>query len=590
MRIGLVSDKGTVLARYPEPEKWLGKDISQHTAFKTLVSIGGTGTTEEKSHDGQRRIYAFQTFAATEGGAIYLWLNQPLESVTAKADEQFYSAIMLVLILIVITFSIAWYGTNRLLIRPIEAIVRAARRLSEGDPHARTGIQHRQGEIGELAGAFDDMAYSLTRIDLVTSLPNQFSLEERLKLLIDEAQRHQKTFAVLQLDISNLQNLVNMYGFDVGDELLRRLAIKLQTMVGNECVVSRLGKSSFVIVCPDISIASNVSMLAVEQHAILTELIKVDDHEIHPEIIIGACFYPDDGQTPRELVQHAGAAVAQSMTEKKTYLGFFDRKMNAAQLSRVSLINDIHHAIERDEFELHYQPQVDLASGRFIGFEALVRWKHPAQGYLPPGQFISLAEESGLILPLGNWILKRAMSQMKEWQLSGIADPSMVIAVNVSAKQMNSGEFLDHLKSLLAEINLPAATIELELTESILISDLPQTQKLLRELKDMGVQLSIDDFGTGYSSLAYLKELAIDKLKIDKSFIDFVDTKPNDAAIVQAAIVMAHSLGLVAIAEGVENESQLTALRALKCDQIQGYYYSRPLPASDAARLLQAKR
>jgi EAL domain-containing protein (putative c-di-GMP-specific phosphodiesterase class I)/ActR/RegA family two-component response regulator len=287
-------------------------------------------------------------------------------------------------------------------------------------------------------------------------------------------------------------------------------------------------------------------------------------------------------------VQRAGIALNHAKADKISSLRFFEPEMNDLLLSKIALTNDMRHGIERDEFELYFQPQVDLSTRKIIGLEALVRWNHPQQGFLPPGRFIALAEESGLILPLGDWILRRAIYQMTDWMAAGLARQTITVAVNASALQMQSGNLVQTIAKLLRETGLPPHCLELELTESLLMSNVAETQVLLQQLKAIGIQLSIDDFGTGYSSLAYLKQFAVDKLKIDKSFIDHFTTDANDAVIVQATIAMARSMGLTVIAEGVETLAQALYLRTLNCNQIQGYYFSKPLPAADILQLLES--
>jgi EAL domain-containing protein (putative c-di-GMP-specific phosphodiesterase class I)/ActR/RegA family two-component response regulator len=349
-----------------------------------------------------------------------------------------------------------------------------------------------------------------------------------------------------------------------------------------------MSKDTFNIVHPHIHDVLEAKQLAENLQAAVLEPVILDEHEIHLEAKIGVSFYPSDGQLAHELVQHAGIALSEAKNDKLSNLRFFEKEMNELLLSKIALTNDIRHAIEREEFELYYQPQVELSSGALIGFEALVRWNHPVLGFLPPAKFISLAEESGLILPLGDWILKRAIFQAKEWLDAGLTHHDFTVGINASAMQMQTGNLVDLMKNLLDETGLPAHCIELELTESLLMNNVNETQQLLKRLKDMGVQLSIDDFGTGYSSLSYLKQFSVDKLKIDKSFIDHVISDPNDAVIVQATIAMAHSIGLTVIAEGVETQAQASYLRTLHCDQIQGYYFSRPLPVAEVSKLLHS--
>ena len=428
----------------------------------------------------------------------------------------------------------------------------------------------------------------LSRYDSVTGLPNQFFFEDLLSLAIAEAERDDYQIVVMCLDIANFHSVDDSYGFKIGDQALKLIANRLVKTAGTEGIVTRMSKDNFNIVHPRINDVLEAKQLAENLQAAILEPVVLGDFEIHLEAKIGISFYPTDGVFAHELVQHAGIALNQAKADKLSNLRFFEREMNDLLLSKIALTNDMRHAIAREEFELYYQPQVELVSGRVIGLEALVRWHHPVLGFLPPGKFIELAEESGLIVPLGDWILKRAILQAKEWLDAGITDSTCTVAINASAIQMQTGHLVNLIETLLSETGIPAHCIDLELTESLLMSNVGEIQTLLKQLKDMGIQLSIDDFGTGYSSLSYLKQFSVDKLKIDKSFIDYVTTDPNDAVIVQATIAMAHSIGLSVIAEGVETEAQANYLRTLHCDQIQGYYFSRPIPSSEVQQLLRS--
>ncbi|MCQ8182406.1 EAL domain-containing protein [Methylomonas sp. SURF-1] len=434
----------------------------------------------------------------------------------------------------------------------------------------------------------EDRITELSRYDPVTGLPNQFFFDDQLSSLIAEAERQRHAIAVLRLDIGNFHTIDDTYGYEIGDQTLKVVANRLVKAAGSEGIVSRMAKDNFNIACPSINSPLDAEQLAEALLAAITESVILSEHEIHLEAKIGISFYPTDGKSATELVQRAGIALNHAKSDKLSNLRFFERTMNEQLLSRIALTNDIRHAIAREEFELYYQPQIDLASGTIIGLEALVRWNHPLQGFLPPVKFIPLAEESGLIMPLGNWILKRAMLQAKQWLDAGLTHHNFLVAVNASAVQMQSGDLVDLIRQLIEETGLPAHCIDLELTESVLMTDVAETQVLLKQLKLLGIHLSIDDFGTGYSSLSYLKQFSVDKLKIDKSFIDNVVSDANDAVIVQATIAMAHSLGLKIIAEGVETQAQASYLKKLQCDQIQGYCFSRPLPAGEIVRLLNA--
>lgn len=431
-----------------------------------------------------------------------------------------------------------------------------------------------------------DRITELSRYDAVTGLPNQFFFEDLLSSLIAEAEGQHYAIAVIRLDIDSFHTIDDTYGYEIGDQTLKIVANRLVKAAGSEGIVSRMAKDNFNIACPNINSPSEAEQLAETLLTAITESVLLSEHEIHLEAKIGISFYPTDGKLANELVQHAGIALNHAKTDKLSNLRFFERTMNEQLLSRIALTNDMRHAIAREEFELYYQPQVDLVTGSIIGLEALVRWNHPLLGFLPPVKFIPLAEESGLIAPLGDWILRQALLQTKAWLDAGLIDSNFMVAINASAVQMHSGDLVDLMKRLFAETGVPAHCIDLELTESLLMSNVSETQVFLKQLKAIGIHLSIDDFGTGYSSLSYLKQFSVDKLKIDKSFIDNVVIDANDAVIVQATIAMAHSMGLKVIAEGVETQVQAAYLKKLQCDQIQGYYFSRPLPADEIAQLL----
>lgn len=431
-----------------------------------------------------------------------------------------------------------------------------------------------------------DRITELSRYDAVTGLPNQFFFEDLLSSLIAEAEGLHYAIAVIRLDIDSFHTIDDTYGYEIGDQTLKIVANRLVKAAGSEGIVSRMAKDNFNIACPNINSPSEAEQLAETLLTAITESVLLSEHEIHLEAKIGISFYPTDGKLANELVQHAGIALNHAKTDKLSNLRFFERTMNEQLLSRIALTNDMRHAIAREEFELYYQPQVDLVTGTIIGLEALVRWNHPLLGFLPPVKFIPLAEESGLIAPLGDWILRQALLQTKAWLDAGLIDSNFMVAINASAVQMHSGDLVDLMKRLFAETGVPAHCIDLELTESLLMSNVSETQIFLKQLKAIGIHLSIDDFGTGYSSLSYLKQFSVDKLKIDKSFIDNVVIDANDAVIVQATIAMAHSMGLKVIAEGVETQVQAAYLKKLQCDQIQGYYFSRPLPADEIAQLL----
>ena len=583
IQLGLVTSRGLVLARQPDPAAWVGKDISSYPVFRKLMAAQGEGAIEATSHAGERRIYAFTRFAQASHDTIYLWMSVSSTQATAKADRQFRSALLLIGGLLVTTFGLAWLGGYRLLVRPIEQIVQAARRLANGDFSARTGLPHTTGEIGQLAMAFDEMAGQLAGIDPVTGLRNLQAFESALSATLDAARSQDRTLAVLRLQIKDFAQLEGSHGPSVVNELIRAMGQQIQAALVSSALVARLGDSNFAVACPmgrDMLVATQ--LVEQLQAALEANPIMVAERSLSLEICFGLSFFPDDGATADELLQRAGMALGQSLLASGSRLYFYEAAMNERLKKRSQRLADLRLAIQEQAFELHYQPQIALASGRLIGFEALLRWRHPVEGWIPPLEFIGLAEESGLMVPLGNWILRRAASQLLEWRAADPSCAALVMAVNVSAVQLAEYGFQSELQAVLESSGLPPHCLELEITESQLMRVEDKPHELLRQFKALGLLLAIDDFGTGYSSLAYLKHFDVDKLKIDKSFVDHISTGGGDRAIVEATIAMAHKLGLQVIAEGVESAEQTEALRQLGCDQIQGYYISRPLPAAAA--------
>ncbi|RQH06910.1 bifunctional diguanylate cyclase/phosphodiesterase [Paraburkholderia dinghuensis] len=585
----LVTSKGIVLAHQPDPNKWIGRDASGFPGFKKLLALNGDGTAEasaRETHDGIPKIYTFVPFAKTNNDTIYLWQGFPKEIATAKANNQFQSALELVGVLVLASFFLAWFGGYHLLVRPIEAVVQAARRIAGGDLNARTGLSHSSHEIGQLAGAFDTMAGQVARIDVLTGLPNLRSFEASLASLLDDATRQHARIAVIRLQIREFDHIVGAHGLAHSVDVSRLAGQRLQRVVGNAGILARVGDGNFAGAFPAVRDAIQAIRLVENIQAVEREPIDIGGLSVTIKMCFGVSFFPEDGRSADDLLQSAGMALNLAHKSAISDLLFYEQEMNARQLKRIKRPVEMRQAIEEQSFELHYQPQQALNTGRLVGVEALVRWNHAEEGQISPAEFIGLAEESGLIIPLGDWILQRAVTQLAEWRSAHPALSNLVMAVNISAIQLACPDFQDKLVRLLAQSGLPPGNLELEITESVLMSASSEPEKIVRQLKDVGVLLSIDDFGTGYSSLSYLKHLAADKLKIDKSFVDNVISDPDDMAIVEATIAMAHKLGLAVIAEGVESAGQADELERLGCDQIQGYLLSKPMPAGPALEFL----
>lgn len=414
--------------------------------------------------------------------------------------------------------------------------------------------------------------------DPLTTLPNRLLARDRFSQAIAAAARHNSRVGILFLDVDNFSALNNSLGPDVCDILLVQAVNRLQRCLPEGTTISRQSGDEFTVQITDIDDITHLGTMAEQILSAFAVPFDLNGTLSNLSFSIGVSLYPDDGSDFDTLVKCAHSATREAKASGRNTYRFFTTSMNDNVTHDMLLRHRMPLALKNNEFVLHYQPQIDMRSGEIIGVEALVRWQHPDEGLIPPLHFISLAEESGFIIPLGEWVLNEACRQAKAWMDAGY--PPMVIAVNLSSLQFRRGNTAHVVAQALETYDLPAAYLELELTESILLNDSQGAIKTIQMLRDMGIKLSIDDFGTGYSSLGYLKRLPLDKLKIDQSFVRSLPNDPDDSAIVTAIIEMGHALRLEVIAEGVETEEQFNELRAYGCDQIQGYWISRPMPPS----------
>jgi diguanylate cyclase (GGDEF)-like protein len=424
--------------------------------------------------------------------------------------------------------------------------------------------------------------------DALTALPNRALLLDRLEHALARAARHQEAIAILFLDLDRFKVVNDSLGHEAGDQLLVAVAKRLQACLRPEDTVARLGGDEFTVLLEGITQVSDATHVAERIKQVLQAPFIVVGHEVFITASIGIALSGlGFGQhDPGELLRDADAAMYKA--KGKARYEIFDANINARALDRLKLESDLNQAIERKEFKVYYQPQVEITTGRILGLEALVRWQHPQHGLMSPSEFIPLAEETRLILPIGQWVLEEACRQARAWQEQYPHDPPLFISVNLSAKQFQNPALPEMVAQILEDTKLDPHRLKLEITESVLMEDVQSAIALLQELKDLGVQLAIDDFGTGYSSLSYLKHFRVEMLKVDKSFIERVGQDPADTAIVQTATALAQTLGMQVVAEGVETAEQLLQLRALGCNWGQGFYFSRPLP-SEAIAVLLAK-
>ncbi|MDH5525704.1 MAG: EAL domain-containing protein [Nitrospirota bacterium] len=460
-----------------------------------------------------------------------------------------------------------------------------------------------QGNLVRLSGTIQDITTQretedriqfLTRYDGLTSLPNRHMLTEQIARTIQGAQRGRHMAAILTIGLDRFERINHAFGHDVGDELLREASLRLRESVerfagrsrsGQPPMVARLGGDEFCVVFTHIEEASEVARTAQMVLDELTDPFQVDDHEVYITSSIGAALYPVDGTSVDGLLKNAAAALKDAKVQGKNNYRFYTSTMNSDAMRRVALEGKLQKAMDNDELVLYYQPKIDIRTGRMIAMEALIRWQHPELGMVSPAEFIPLAEETGLIVNIGEWVLSEACRQNVAWQKQGLHP--VQVSVNLSARQFWQDDLAERLGGLLAESGMDPRWLELEITESTFMHNAEETERTLRDLKALNISLSVDDFGTGYSSLAYLQRFPIDALKVDRSFITDVTTSADSATITRTIISMGHSLGMTVIAEGVETADQLRFVRDQGCDQIQGYLVSPPIPAESFSELLK---
>ena len=426
------------------------------------------------------------------------------------------------------------------------------------------------------------ISYLATR-DPLTELPNRLLFNDRLEQGIIASRRKADKLGVLFLDLDRFKNINDSLGHHVGDLLLKEVAARMASCIRKGDTLSRLGGDEFVVTLEGLAHAEDAAQVALKIITALRRPLCVADHTLNTSCSIGISIFPDDAEDSHALMKNADTAMYHAKEQGRNNFQFFSPEMNLRAVERHRLETELRLALEQEQFVLHYQPQADIRDGRLVGMEALIRWQHPQRGLVPPNSFIPVAEESGLIEQIGRWALRTACEQIQRWHSAGL--PIVKIAVNISARQFTDPkDFADDVTRLLNAVGLDPRYLELEMTESMLLKNVDENVAVLRKLGVLGTSLAVDDFGTGYSSLAYLKQLPIDTLKIDRTFVRDIENDADDAAIIKAIIAMAHSLGLRVTAEGVETQGQLAALRKLRCDHFQGYLLSRPIPADEFAR------
>lgn len=549
------------------------------------------------------KFYDIATTAIDSGFKLYDLESPILDNLLIERIHKLSKRKLVVMGLACIAFLLISYLFGAFyvsVIRTVTTLKRASVRFSGGDFSARVDLCTKD-ELQHVGNAFNKMVDSFANMmeerrcyeerieyqafyDALTGLPNRILFNDRLKLALSEAIRCRKMVAVMFLDLDRFKIINDTLGHDIGDLLLKAVTGKLSGCLRRRDTVSRMGGDEFLFILPDIGGIDQARVIAKKILDLLNQPILVGSHELFISASIGISLFPFDGEDIEHLVKNADTAMYVAKNNGRNSYQFYDSDMNAKAENSLQMENSLRRALERGEFLLYYQPRFDLVSGRITGMEALIRWQHPELGLVPPADFIPLAEELGLIIPIGEWVLRTACLQNKEWQEEGIR-----ISVNISASQFQRDGFIDTVKKVIEETAMEPRWLELELTETVIMNNATMAIVKLKQLKELGIQISIDDFGTGFSSLSYLKHFPIDSLKIDRSFIKDIPKAPKDTAITKTILALGRRLGLKVVAEGVETEDQLVFLSSRRCNEVQGYLISRPLPADEAISLLRDK-
>ena len=428
----------------------------------------------------------------------------------------------------------------------------------------------------------------LAHVDSVTELPNRHEFNEAMAYALARADRQDSSVGLLLLDLDNFKIVNDTLGHHCGDHLLKLVARRLVSVLRTTDVICRIGGDEFVVIVEPANDASEMACVARKILAVLAEPFALDGHQLHVSASIGVSLYPFDARDVATLTRNADTAMYHAKHQGKNRYAVFKAEMELRAQRRLRMEANLRRALQDEELYLHYQPQIDLRSGRIVGVEALLRWNCREMGAMNPAEFIPVAEESGVIVELGRWVLHTACRQAATWCKAGLLDSLEHVAVNLSASQVREPGLMDDIRAILHETQLPRGLLELEITEGVMMDDVPANVELMRRLQETGIHLSIDDFGTGYSSMSYLKRLPIDQLKIDRSFVH--DLPGEGEAIVTAIIAMAHSLKLKVVAEGVETPQQVEFLRRAGCDNVQGFFFARPMTAAQLTALLLERR
>ena len=602
MNVQIWNDDASLVMDYPGAH---ASRLPVDATTRRLVLASATGLPAGSLGGGaQARIWASAPLPRTRDTGLRLVLSVPEDQLHAEVDGPFRRALAGVLLVSLLVF-LGAAGLGEFAVRRQTArLMLGISRLDAGQFDQPIGAPYPRGELGEVMVALDRMADSLTQQrevirlsttalkrqathDALTGLANRNLLTDRLAQALIYARRSHRIAGVMVLDLDRFKTINDSLGHSHGDQLLQTVAERLTACVREGDTVARLGGDEFVLVLSDMAEVGDIVPVAQKILHVLAQRVPLGGHELFVSASLGISVYPRDADTADVLLQHADAAMYRAKARGGNAMAFFTPEMNAETVERLRIEAGLRRALAQGELRLHFQPIVDAISGHMVSAEALVRWQDPEFGLVSPAHFIPVAEETGLIVPLGDWVLRQACLQARAWQLAGLG--SVPVSVNLSARQFNHPALDRSIEAALDAADCPATLLQLEITESMVMAHPAQAQATMQRLKSLGVQLSIDDFGTGYSSLSHLKRFPVSKLKIDRSFVQDLESDPNDAAIVDAILVLAKKLGLRCVAEGVETEGQLAFLSALGCDEYQGYLIGRPCDAPAFEQLLRSE-
>lgn len=580
-----IVDKNGLIVAHPKEEYILKEnitvksDVVAEDAIKAAKAIlaNDNGTVQYTFNDVTSMNY-YHVIPHTDNWKLVIKI--PVDYWHTPIKHSSVSHIQIGLIGLIIA-SIFGFFVARSISNPIIKLRGVFTRATDGDLTVRSELSS-DDEIGDAAKSFNSMMDTITNLtyyDSLTLLPNRMLFTASLDVELERAARQDSKLAILVLDIDKFESINNTLGHTAGDKLLKSLADKIRILVDHSHMVSHIGEDRFAVLFKNFENKNEVIKLANEIRNIVKQPWIVDEHNFYITACIGMAFYPEDGENSKSLFKNAFSAMQKAKKRGRDNYDMYEPSINARLLEQLNLDSSMHHALDNDEFSLHYQPQINAVSKELVGCEALIRWNHPELGMISPFNFIPVAEANGLIITIGRWVLYTACKQNKQWQDMG--RKPIYISVNLSAVQLIQEGFVDMVSEVLAETALSPEYLELEITESVAVKNPEYITSILQRLKNMGIRIALDDFGTGYSSLNYLKNFAITTLKIDRCFIMDINDNPTNAAIVSTILAMGHNLKLSVTAEGVETKEQYEALRDKGCDVIQGYYFSKPLPKNE---------